>query len=204
MLLYEALCGRKPFEGDDPFALATAIRDGAFEPPTSVLPDADPGIVAVIETAMRLDPADRYESAEQMAAALLGGVTPDAEDTTATIVMQGSDDTTATMAAATTPLPRTVAVPEPEADGNETVPVPRVDRTARLPYQAPAPRPARSRRHSERALIVAGAILALVLITVFAIVAFTGPVRPPPASDASSLPVPLEDALTRLEESVQP
>ena len=204
VLLYEALCGKKPFEGDDPFALATAIREGAFEPPVSVLPDADPGIVAVIETAMRLDPADRYESAEQMAAALLGGVTPDAEDTAATIVMQGSDDTTATMAAATTPLPRTVAVPEPEADGNETVPVPRVDRTARLPYQAPAPRPARARRHPERALIVAGVILALVLITAVAIVALTGPVRHPPASDASSLPVPLEDALTRLEESVRP
>ena len=39
VLLYEALCGKKPFEGDDPFALATAIRDGAFEPPMSVLPD---------------------------------------------------------------------------------------------------------------------------------------------------------------------
>jgi eukaryotic-like serine/threonine-protein kinase len=205
VLLYEALCGKKPFEGDDPFALAAAIRDGAFEPPMSVLSDADPGIVAVIETAMRLDPADRYGSAEQMAAALLGEVTPEAEDTTATIVTQGSDDTTATMvAAATTPLPRTDAVPEPEPDGNETVPVPRVDQTARLPYQAPAPQPARSRRHPGRALIVAGAILALVLITVFAIVAFTGPVGPPPASAPSSLPVPLEDALTRLEESVQP
>ena len=204
VLLYEALCGKKPFEGDDPLALATAIRDGAFEPPLSVLPDADPGIVAVIETAMRLDPADRYESAGQMAAALLGEVTPEAQDTTATIVTQGSDDTTATMvAAATTPLPRADAVPESEPDGNETVPVPRVDQTTRLPYQAPAPRPSRSRRHPGRALIVVGAILALVLITVFAIVAFTGPGGPPPASDASSLPVPLEDALIRLEESVQ-
>jgi hypothetical protein len=53
VLLYEALSGRKPSEGDDPFALTTAIRDGAFEPPASVLPDADVGIVAVIERAMR-------------------------------------------------------------------------------------------------------------------------------------------------------
>ena len=96
VLLYEALCGRKPFEGDDPFSLATAIRDGAFEPPASVLPDADPGIVAVIERAMRLDPAKRYESAEAMAAALLG---EEAERT---------DETTATIAApVTAPLPRT-------------------------------------------------------------------------------------------------
>ena len=204
VLLYEALCGRKPFEGDDPFALATAIRDGAFEPPLSVLPDADPGIVAVIETAMRLDPADRYESAEQMEAALLGEVTHEAQDTAA-IVTRGADDTTATMVpAVTTPLPRSDAAPEPEPDGNKTVPVPRVDQTARLPYQAPAPRAARSRHHPKRALIVAGAILALVLITALAIVAFNGPGAPPPASDASSLPVPLEDALTRLEESVRP
>jgi eukaryotic-like serine/threonine-protein kinase len=191
VLLYEALCGKKPFDGDDPFALATAIRDGAFEPPMSVLPDADPGIVTVIEKAMRLEPADRYETAEQMAAALLGKVTQESEDTTATLT-----------APVTTPLPRTDAEPEPDA--NETMPVPRVDQTARLPYQAPAPRPARSRRHPKRALIVAGAILALVLITVFAIVAFTGPGAPPPASDASTLPVPLEDALSRLEESVRP
>ena len=77
VLLYEALCGRKPFEGDDPFALATAIRDGAFEPPSSVFPEADPEIVAVIERAMQRDPAERYESAEAMAAALLG---EDADD----------------------------------------------------------------------------------------------------------------------------
>ena len=72
VLLYEALTGRKPFEGDDPFALAAAIRDGRYEPPTAIDADADPQIVAVIERAMRRDPAERYESAEAMAAALLG------------------------------------------------------------------------------------------------------------------------------------
>ena len=63
--------GRKPFEGDDPFALATAIRTGEYEPSDHVVPDVDPTIAAVIERAMRLDPRDRYESAEAMAAALL-------------------------------------------------------------------------------------------------------------------------------------
>ena len=81
VLLYEALCGRKPFEGDDPFALATAIRDGAYEPPAAVFPDADPTIVAVIERAMQRDPSERYESAETMAEALLGD---DAEEVGAT------------------------------------------------------------------------------------------------------------------------
>lgn len=192
VLLYEALCGRKPFEGDDPFALATAIRDGAFEPPASVLPDADPGIVAVIERAMRLDPAERYESAEAMAAALLG---EDAE---------GADETTATIAApATAPIPR--REPVAESDGNETVPVPRMEQTARLPVPTPAPRPARSRRPSKVALIIAGAILAVVMITVLALAAFTGTAAPGPSgAGRSSIPTPLDDALTGLEESVRP
>ncbi|MBA3363605.1 MAG: serine/threonine protein kinase [Actinobacteria bacterium] len=190
VLLYEALCGRKPFEGDDPFSLATAIRDGAYDPPAAVFPDADPTIVAVIERAMQRDPSERYESAEAMAAALLG---EDAE----------TADVTATIATpVTTPLPPTEA-PTPERDGTETVRVPRVEQTARLPVQAPAPRPA-WQRPSKTALIVAGAILAAVLITVLAIVAFSGSGTPPPGSGASSLPVPLEDALTRLEESVRP
>ena len=114
VLLYEALCGRKPFEGDDPFSLATAIRDGAFEPPASVLPDADPGIVAVIERAMRLDPAERYESAEAMAAALLG---EEAERT---------DETTATIAApVTAPLPTNAnPIPNPRRSPTGTRPCP--------------------------------------------------------------------------------
>ena len=193
VLLYEALCGRKPFEGDDPFALATAIRDGSFEPPAAVFPDADPTIVAVIERAMQRDPSERYESAETMAAALLGEEDHEDTDVTATIV-----------APVTTPLPATDEKPKHESDGSETVPVPRVEQTARLPYQAPAPRPERLRRPSKTTLIVAGAILAVVLITVFTIVAFNGSGTPSPEPGASSLPVALEDALTRLEESVRP
>jgi serine/threonine protein kinase len=194
VLLYEALCGRKPFEGDDPFALATAIRDGAYEPPAAVYPDADPEIVAVIARAMQRDPGERYESAEAMAAALLGEDAPE-NDVTAAIAVP-----------VTTPLPPTDTEPEAdlEVDGIETVRMPRMDQTARLPYQAP--RPERSRRVPKTALIVAGAILALILVTVFAIAAFTDTSTPPPdpGVGASSLPAPLEDALTRLEESVQP
>lgn len=198
VLLYEALCGRKPFEGNDPFALATAIRDGAFEPPASVRPDADTEIVAVIERAMRLDPADRYESAEAMAAALLGDMTERTDDTTAMISTP-----------VTTPLPRTdrEAKPpsEPEPDGTATVPVPRLEQTARLLVQAPAPRPARPRRPPRPALIIAAAILAVALITVLALATFTGPETPGASgSGSSSLPAPLDDALTRLEESVRP
>src|ERR671918_2533 len=69
VFLYEALTGTKPFEGDDPFALAAAIREGRYEPPSAVRHDADPGIASVVERAMRRDPDERYESAEAMAVA---------------------------------------------------------------------------------------------------------------------------------------
>jgi serine/threonine-protein kinase len=197
VLLYEALCGRKPFEGDDPFALATAIREGEYEPPTSVLPSAEQDIVDVIERAMRRDPAERYESAEAMATALLGEDGPETADVTDTIA-----------APVTTPLPPTDTEPETEleVDGNETVRMPPMDQTARLPVQTPASAPEGPRRRpSKTALLVAGAILVLLLVTVFAVATFTGSSAPPPDQGAgtSSLPAPLEDALTRLEEAVE-
>jgi serine/threonine protein kinase len=191
VLLYEALCGRRPFEGEDPFALASAIREGTYDPPATVLPEADPEIAAVIERAMRRDPADRPESAEEMATTLLG-----AEATTAPVAP-----------APIAPAPEPVAADEADADagGTKTVPVPRLDQTARLPYQAPAPRPERPRPHPRTILIVAGALIAVALIAVLVTGAFTGgdaPRREAPAG--STLPAPFEDALAELEESVQP
>jgi serine/threonine-protein kinase len=190
VLLYEALCGRRPFEGDDPFALASAIKEGRYEPPTAVLPDADPDIAEVIERAMRRDPAERFRSAEEMASALLGAEEP--EEATAPV------------------KPPAVAPREAEErkdpDATQTVPAPKLDETARLPYQAPAPRPARPRRRPRTILIAAAAVLAIAVVVTLAIVAFSGSgAQPgPSATGGSSLPAPLEDALARLEESVQP
>jgi hypothetical protein len=80
-----------------------------------------------------------------------------------------------------------------------------MEQTARLPVQAPAPRPARQWRPSRPAVIVAAAILAVALITVLALATFTGPASPGAGGPgSSSIPTPLEDALTRLEESVRP
>ena len=181
VLLYEALVGRKPFENGDPFALATAIRTGEFTPPTAAMPDADPTIAAVIERAMRIDPRDRYESAEAMAAALLD-----------------DDEAIAAETATAVPAPTDTSS---EADGTETVHVPAPDRTATLPVQA-TPVPTRRGRRTRTTWIVMAAVLAVVLVTALAIVVFTGP--GPRDAGAPTLPAPLEDALTGLEEAVQP
>jgi serine/threonine protein kinase len=188
VLLYEALCGRRPFEGDDPFALAAAIRDGAYEPPSSVLPGADRGIDVVIERAMRRDPGERFGSAEEMAAALVGAEGATATTRSSTTASDDRADAAAAATVALAPMEETARLPE--------------DAVARPPAGTPG-----RRRLPRASLVTAGAILAVVLITVLAIAAFTGrPDAPAPGSgaDGSSLPAELEDALTRLEEAVQP
>ncbi|MET1010787.1 MAG: serine/threonine-protein kinase [Actinomycetota bacterium] len=188
VLLYEALTGRKPFEGDDPFALAAAIREGRYEPPTAIDADADPQIVAVIERAMRRDPPDRYESAETMAAALLGDESD--VDRAATEVIVG-------------PIAPDV---DAEPDGHETVPIPPMERTARLPSQPSTSPPAdRHRRPSRVGLIAAGAIVVLALLVILALTVFTRPETPgADGTGATALPASLDDALRELEDSVQP
>ena len=189
VLLYEALTGRKPFEGDDPFTLATAIREGRYEPPTAFVRDADPGIAAVIERAMRRDPADRFESAAAMAAALLG---------------EGNEPTEHTTAVVSPPDPDSATEPK----GNETVPIPRMEQTARLPELEPEPAaavpPSAGPRRPRPVLIAAGVILAVMLIAVLALLAFSGPDAPAGGGGGAGLPPSLEDALSRLEESVRP
>jgi serine/threonine protein kinase len=189
VLLYEALVGHRPFEGDDPFALATAIRTGDYASPTTARPDADPTIATVIERAMQLDPRDRYVSAESMAAALL-----DDRDATAVEAPAAPNEAEA----ATRP---DMSVDE---EGTETLRVPPPDRTARLPVQATT-QPQRRRRPTRAVWIVVAAMLAVALVIALAIVAFTGPDRAGPGdTGATTLPAPLEDALAGLEEAVQP
>src|SRR5438552_6013679 len=74
VLLYEALSGRRPFEGDTPLAVMRAIERGQAEPLTSLQPPLPTGVIAVVERAMSRDPLQRFASAEEMAAALASSV----------------------------------------------------------------------------------------------------------------------------------
>ncbi|HET9672723.1 MAG TPA: hypothetical protein VFQ40_07730, partial [Actinomycetota bacterium] len=168
----------------DPISLATQIREGRYEPLVAVRAGIDPALVAVVERAMRRDPSERFASAGAMAAALSG------EEATAHVE------------------PPTVSASAPRrgADATATVELPRLEQTARLPAQpastgvgASPPTPAR------RGLAVAAVAVTIVLVTILAVVAFSGgPTPAPGGSGSSGLPTRLEDALRRLEESVQP
>lgn len=105
VVLYEALAGRRPFEGETPVAIALAhVRD---TPPP--LPDSVPaGLRASVERAMAKDPADRQPDAATLAAELRGQVRP-AEPATSVLPAGGmAAGTSATRAVpAPAPPPRT-------------------------------------------------------------------------------------------------
>ena len=131
VLLYESLCGRKPFEGDDPFALATAIREGAYEPPTAVVPDADRDIVS----------CDRARDASRSGRPLrerpgdggraLGEDAPEGDDVTAAIPGAAGDRG----------APAHGCRVRGRGGRERNRGMPRMEETAHLPYQEPSPSP---------------------------------------------------------------
>ncbi|HVF14240.1 MAG TPA: serine/threonine-protein kinase [Acidimicrobiales bacterium] len=76
VVLYEALTGRKPYEGDNALASARAIVAGDHEPLAHVRPDLDPGLVRAVERAMDSNPQARFSTAAAMSAALAPPAVP--------------------------------------------------------------------------------------------------------------------------------
>jgi hypothetical protein len=69
-VLYEALTGRPPFESETHLATATMRLTKAPTPPGSIRPGIPRELEGVVLRAMARSPEDRYETAEEMAAAL--------------------------------------------------------------------------------------------------------------------------------------
>jgi eukaryotic-like serine/threonine-protein kinase len=70
VILYELLAGRLPFEGDS--AVSVALKHLSEPPPplSQLRPDVSPSLEAVIMAALAKDPAHRWQSADEFAAAL--------------------------------------------------------------------------------------------------------------------------------------
>ena len=70
VMLYEMLAGRLPFEGDS--AVAVALKHLSEQPPpiSQFRPDVHPALEAVVMAALAKDPAQRWQSAEDLAAGL--------------------------------------------------------------------------------------------------------------------------------------
>jgi eukaryotic-like serine/threonine-protein kinase len=70
VMLYEMLAGRLPFEGDSAVSVALKHLSEAPPPISQFRPDVSPGLESVVMAALAKDPARRWQSADEFAAAL--------------------------------------------------------------------------------------------------------------------------------------
>ncbi|MCB9596265.1 MAG: protein kinase [Sandaracinaceae bacterium] len=69
-MLYEALTGRRPYEGESAFAIYKAVLQGPPTPLAQLREDLAPGLVAFVQRALERDPNERYPDAASMREAL--------------------------------------------------------------------------------------------------------------------------------------
>ena len=103
IVLYELLTGKLPFTGETPLEIAMKHLSEIPKPPSELRPDIPADLDMVVLRALAKDPADRYESAQEMERELArvaggGGVTAEtAEAATAVLSGAGLADTAPTM-----------------------------------------------------------------------------------------------------------
>jgi beta-lactam-binding protein with PASTA domain/predicted Ser/Thr protein kinase len=70
VILYEALAGRVPFEGESAVAVAMKQVSQAPQRPSSINPDVSPALDSVVMRALEKSPGDRFQNADAFIAAL--------------------------------------------------------------------------------------------------------------------------------------
>jgi serine/threonine protein kinase len=195
VVLYETLTGVKPFGGDTPAAVSHAIVAGDHVPVGTRRPDIDVVLASAVERALASEPADRFESASEMASAIASTVPLDA---------------TVPIGGVTAVLP-TVAASDDRTE-LRAPPVGGVDVPVGKPSRSEADRPPNLRLLAG----VAAVILLALLVAVPFIVASNRTASPGttvPASTAPAtasppptqpLPAGLEHAMQQLENAVKP
>jgi serine/threonine-protein kinase len=76
VVAWESLAGKRLFEGENEWQIATSIMEGVGEPPSTYNDAVTPELDAVILKALSVDPDARYATAFEMAAALEETVSP--------------------------------------------------------------------------------------------------------------------------------
>lgn len=70
VMLYEMLSGRLPFDGDGAVSIAIMQISDKPKPLAQIAPNVPEGLRQITEKAMEKDPADRYQSAQEMLGAI--------------------------------------------------------------------------------------------------------------------------------------
>jgi serine/threonine protein kinase len=151
-LLYELVCGRRPFEGPDVLELLNAVALGRYLPPETIVPGLPDRVTLAIEGALRVDREQRIQDCASLLAVLAGtGAPPPRREVPEPMLVDPISERPGAMAPLSRPRP-VVAVPTPswsEEDPRNrpasSTPVPPIDPNAAPPI-APAPRAPRKRR----------------------------------------------------------
>jgi serine/threonine-protein kinase len=69
-ILYECLANRRALQGPNSQAMQAALRKGEIPPLEQLRPDLPQGLIDVVHKAMSLKPADRFQTAGELSAAL--------------------------------------------------------------------------------------------------------------------------------------
>ena len=125
VLLYELLTGSVPFTGDTPVEIAMKHLSAIPEPPSKMRPDVPRSLDLAVVRALAKDPAERYQSAEEMDAELArieqGFRVSDETAEAATAVLAGAGiDSTAVRKAPVVTTGAYRPPPEVSAAGPET------------------------------------------------------------------------------------
>ena len=167
IVMYEAATGQVPFQGDDAITVALKQVNEQPKPPSQLNPNVDPQLEAIILKCMQKNPADRFQTADELYHTLRDYLAGRMQAVnTATSVLPAA-------AAATSKLERGAT---PMVGG--TAAMPRVERTGRFrqsaTQQAAEAEAERQRKHKRKvALAVAGGVLAAILVIV-AVVSLLG------------------------------
>jgi serine/threonine-protein kinase len=65
-VLYLLMTRSRPFEGPTDLETLLRVQKGEFRRPEEITPDLPPEVAAIVKRAMEIDPATRYQSAEEM------------------------------------------------------------------------------------------------------------------------------------------
>ncbi len=126
---YEALTGRPPFTGKNYNALLFSVLSETPQPIETFRPDISPALSRIIARAMAKDPAERWQSAHEMAEALRA-MQPGEQGP---MVRAASDPAMATAPTMATPIPNGAGAPTPVMGGAGT---PQGAATAAVPLAA--------------------------------------------------------------------
>ena len=127
VVLYELVCGRPPFQGESPVAVAYQHVSAWATPASSINPAVPATLESIIERAMEKDPALRYQTAAEMRNDLLRFLRGDAP-----LAAVATDVATAVVASP--PLPPPTVTPDETA--RHVASPAYEDRTNNLPYVA--------------------------------------------------------------------